>query len=424
MFRVTDPMVIDASASAAPPSDGQIINTIIREANRQRLHIAAITLGSSDILVYYSNTHYYLEADAIGRLTRILMANTPPKIERFRLVASVMSVPQREFTVLRMPMERIFGQDDAGQARTSGAITSAPAPLVAAYAPSDMHESYPRFSWSIFPQYRQAVTDSIQPYVSQVLLGVQGGVELFPGFSLNGEFESSLYDNLSSFQPSNSLLPHVRSDFASYIRDGRNGIGDLEANYRFRIAPDTFAIARAGILENMFAGAGGEVLWRPDGQRWAIGADAYQVWQRGFDRLLDVQHYQVFTGHVSLYYASPWYDLNFVARAGRYLAGDFGTTLEMSRRFASGVEIGVFGSFTDASSHRFGEGRFDKGIIIRIPLGWATPIASQSQIGIDLRPIQRDGGQRLTNDAILYNETRRTSDSDVFSHFDSFLHPN
>ena len=38
------------------------------------------------------------------------------------------------------------------------------------------------------------------------------------------------------------------------------------------------------------------MLWRPEGQRWALGVDAYEVWQRGFDRLFDLQKYHVFTG--------------------------------------------------------------------------------------------------------------------------------
>jgi hypothetical protein len=159
----------------------------------------------------------------------------------------------------------------------------------------------------------------------------------------------------------------------------------------------------------MFAGAGGEILWRPEGQRWALGADAYEVWQRGFDRLLDLQNYRTFTGHISLYYAAPWQNLNFMISAGQYLAGDRGLTFQVTRRFSTGVEIGAFFTKTNISAEQFGEGSFDKGIIIRIPLGWALPIETQGQWGIDLRPIQRDGGQRMLGDEILFEETRRTA---------------
>src|ERR1019366_1674156 len=144
-------------------------------------------------------------------------------------------------------------------------------------------------------------------------------------------------------------------------------------------------------------------------QRWALGVDGYEVWQRNFDRLFGLQNYHVFTGHVSLYYASPWHDLNFMLSAGQYLAGDRGLTFQVTRRFSTGVEIGAFFTKTNVSSAQFGEGSFDKGIIIRIPLSWALPIETQGQWGIDLGPVQRDGGQRLYGDAALFDETRRTS---------------
>jgi hypothetical protein len=198
-----------------------------------------------------------------------------------------------------------------------------------------------------------------------------------------------------------------------YFTQGKTGISGLEADYRFRLAPTVFAKLRTGYLESMFAGAGGEILWRPEGARWALGADVYQVWQRDFDRLFGLQHYHQTTGHVSLYYDSPWYDLNLELRAGQYLAGDRGVTLQVTRRFATGVEIGVFITKTNVSASEFGEGSFDKGIIIRIPLGWMAPLETQSQIGIDLRPVQRDGGQTLGADATLYGETRMVSEGEL-----------
>ncbi len=110
----------------------------------------------------------------------------------------------------------------------------------------------------------------------------------------------------------------------------------------------------------------------PKAQRWAVGADAYQVWQRGFDRLFDLQPYKAFTGHFALYYDSPWYNLHFAARVGQYLAQDRGITLEVSRRFSTGVEVGVFATKTNVSSAQFGEGSFDKGTYHTYPVGYGA----------------------------------------------------
>jgi hypothetical protein len=173
----------------------------------------------------------------------------------------------------------------------------------------------------------------------------------------------------------------------------------------------------------MFAGAGGEVLWRPDTERWALGATLYEVWQRGFDRLFDLQPYHVLTGHVSVYYQSPWYDLDFQVDAGRYLAGDTGATFTIARRFSTGVEIGAFATFTNVPFSQFGEGAFDKGFVIRIPMDFMVPLDSQSALDMNLRPVTRDGGQMLQPEQILYDELRRTDYGELLDNADQIVHP-
>jgi hypothetical protein len=398
---------IDATRTRSPVSRTQAERAIRAAMRAQFIAVDALTIGDGELTVYYSNLHYFAERDALDRLTRILTANAPPDIEKFRLIAIRNGIPQREFDVLRSQVERNEGQD-AGILDEALSATSAPMtnPALAA-------TGYPRFSWGIYPQFRQELFDPSQPVGVQFLVGADASLELLPGFSLNGAVDASLYDDFNTSRTSNSQLPHVRSDFLNYLTQGRNGIGMLDTEYRFRITPEVFAVARAGLLENMFAGAGGEVLWRPEGQRWALGADMYEVWQRNFDRLFGLRPYHVFTGHVSLYYASPWHNLNFELRAGQYLAGDRGITLEVTRRFSTGVEIGAFMTRTNVSAQKFGEGSFDKGIIIRIPLQWMLPMETQSQFALDLRPVQRDGGQTLAGDAPLYEETRRASEAEM-----------
>ena len=403
-------LTIDASMAIAAPNRAQIERRIRTALTAQNLFIDALSLGDSEVLLYYRNIHYFAETDAVDRIVRVLTKEAPPEVERFRLIAVQNGVPQQEFDVLRGPVERSYQQED-GTIFDSSMRIRPPAmnqPVLAAAT-----DIYPHFSWGIYPQFRQALFDPNQPFGVQ-LLAVAGAVlEVAPGLSVRGSLEANLYDDFNTNRPSDSDLPHVRSDFLRYFTKGKTGIGNLEAEYRFRLTPTIYATARAGYLESMFAGGGGELLWRPQGARWAMGADIYHVWQRDFDRLFGLQHYNKTTGHVSLYYDSPWYDLNFMLRAGEYLAGDRGFTFQVTRRFSTGVEIGAFFTKTNVSAQQFGEGSFDKGIIIRIPLGWIAPLETQSEMAMDLRPVQRDGGQTLAGDATLYDETRATSQGEL-----------
>ena len=407
------PMRFDASAAK---------EKIRRDVELQSLHVEALDIGPQELTIYYTNNRYEFESEAVGRLVRVLMNDAPPSVEAFHLMPLVSGNPAQDIYLLRAPLERMFSA--RGSPDEIGAAVSLSAPPLDNPVLDDAERgTYPRFSWTVSPSLRQGFFDPSEPYQFQAYADMSGAVEVQPGLSLAAEFEANIYNTFSNRRPSNSVLPHVRSDFAKYAIDGQNGIASLDAAWRTRVAPDVFVEAKAGYLESMFAGAGVQMLWRPEGERWALGADIYEVWQRNFDRLFGLRDYHVLTGHVSLYYRSPWHGIGVNLHAGRYLAGDYGATVEVTRRFDTGVEIGAFATFTNVPFAKFGEGSFDKGIIIRIPLEWALPFSTQSSYDLTLRPLTRDGGQRLDNDDSLYDETQRTSFGEIDGHDDLIANP-
>jgi hypothetical protein len=276
-----------------------------------------------------------------------------------------------------------------------------PAPVT---PPDYASRGYPRFAWNVYPLTQQQFFDPDNPVYFGFYLGADGSLKLMRGLSLDVGVSGSVFDNFDDItRKSDSVLPHVRSDATEYLKNGRYGIRNLNLNYRFKIAPELYGRISAGLLEDMFAGVGGEVLYRPFGKRWAIGADLWAVRQRGFERLFEMRDYETITGHVTVYYQLPWYNLETRIHVGRYLAGDYGGTFELIRRFETGVEIAGWFTLTNVSAARFGEGSFDKGIRITIPLEWIVPFGTQSSYTLPIRPTQRDGGQRLMGDETLYD---------------------
>ena len=412
----------EAPAQNAPMNIPDIERKIRADADAQSLGIEAISIGQSEAVVYIDNETYYFEAEAIGRLVRVLMADTPSDIEVFRIVSVVDGIALRQTRIERAPLERmylVYGHVPEVQQAVSVELPPRNNPVLDA----GQRNTYPRFSWAISPQLREGLFDPKRPIEFELAGVATGSIDILPGLSLDAAADGSIWNNYDTSRNSNSKLPHVRSDWNKYFKQGSNGIGSLSVDYITTVAPDVYVMGRAGILEDMFAGAGAQVLWRPSGQRWAIGADAYEVWQRGFDRLIDLQHYRVLTGHVTVYYQSPWYGLNFAIHAGRYLAGDYGATFEITRRFDTGVEVGAFATFTNVPFKTFGEGSFDKGILIHIPLEWMLPFFTQSSYDLALRPLSRDGGQRLAGDDSLYGITDSTSGSEIAGHIDDIAYP-
>ena len=390
------------------------IRAIRQHAAEQRIDVESVSVRGNEITVFYLNRTYISEMNAVDRLTRLLMADAPSDIEFFRLVALPNGFPERRYEVMRSGAERAIMQNDEGLTTLPDVVTvSDPAGARVFFQPGDYRRSYPVFNWSIAPNLQQSLFDPQQPLGVTAMLAARGELMLRPNLSIYGGVETTLFREINLNRPSDSVLPHVRTDALNYVKEGSTGMSRLSVEYRFRPAPNVFARVTAGYLESMFAGVGGEVLWRPEGERWAVGADIFGVRQRNFDRLLGLRPYQTVTGHMSLYYASPFHDLQFTLSVGRYLAQDWGTTFQVTRRFSTGVEVGAFFTRTNVTSTQFGEGAFDKGIIIRFPLGWIAPLPTQSELGMIIRPLQRDGGQRLNDDATLYDLTRRTSQAET-----------
>src|SRR5258706_8247418 len=155
----------------------------------------------------------------------------------------------------------------------------------------------------------------------------------------------------------------------------------------------------------MFGGVGTEWLYRPFGGKTAVGVDANYVRQRNFEQDFGFRDYRVATGHVTLYLDTGWQDVLATVSAGRYLARDVGATVQLSRVFKNGVTLGAYATKTNVSAAQFGEGSFDKGIFISIPLD-AMLTRSTGLVGTVLwKPIIRDGGAKLSRQDTLYDIT-------------------
>ena len=87
----------------------------------------------------------------------------------------------------------------------------------------------------------------------------------------------------------------------------------------------------------------------------------------------------------------------------------------------SGARVGAFFTLTDVPFSEFGEGSFDKGIFISLPLDMFLPRNTKRTAGITLRPLTRDGGQRLSTGDRLYGYVRNYRLGEISDNWDSFL---
>jgi hypothetical protein len=267
-------------------------------------------------------------------------------------------------------------------------------------------ERYPRFRWSLSPYIRASYFDPDRPIRVGAGLALSAEYEVLPGLSVSGALRQRLAGDIGdSTRVSDSVLPRVRSESNIYDREGETALTNLTVDYLFRPGRNLYGRVSAGYLETQFAGVSTEVLWKPVTSRFALGAEVNYARQRDFDQDFGLRDYDVWTGHVSGYW-DLGNEFQFQVDAGRYLAKDWGATFELTREFANGWEVGAYATFTDVSFEDFGEGSFDKGIRIVIPLSPLIGTPTRREIGARIQPLARDGGARLRVDGRLYDEVR------------------
>lgn len=245
---------------------------------------------------------------------------------------------------------------------------------------------------------------------------------LAPGLFLNGAARLTLVENVSEIAArSSSLLPHVRSDIGEYRREGeRLRLNTLMLNKYALLRERWYARWSAGYYEEMYAGAGMQVLYLPARGDWAgdVAVDALR--QRAPGEAFGFRDYSVITALVSGHYRFPAQGVTLTARAGRFLARDEGVRLEIKRRFRSGVELGGWYTWTNEEDITGpgspGDPYRDKGIFISIPLNTLLTRDTRERASMAMADYTRDVGQMVASPGDLYRMVERRLVLDSAAH--------
>jgi hypothetical protein len=401
--RASDPVAWGTTWTTAPGVTTEISDRLAAELKADGLILEKLTLTADSAELRYRNPRYMSHALATGRAARAMTRTMPVSVETFRIVLVNEAMGLSAVIIRRSDLEALEFDPlavDALLAVTGFADAATPADGMTATG-TDL---YPDFNWSLAPYFAPAYFDPSKPFRLDVGVDLSGGWRPGPGWEFSGTLRQRLAGNVKNGRPSNSKLPHVRTDQVLYAQYGTT-LNELYGAYYWRPGSDFYARVTAGYLETMYGGVSAELLWKPVGSRLGLGIEANYVVQRDFNQRLGFRDYSVATGHGSVYYEfGDGYEVQI--DAGRYLAGDIGATFSAARTFANGWEVGAFFTLTDVSAADFGEGSFDKGIWFRMPLDWFVGTPSRQRLGTTIRPVQRDGGQMVRVPGRLYDKVR------------------
>lgn len=399
----------------SPPSSYQRVNgPHLAKALQQYAGLKAerMYIKHDQLIVYGQQKRYrdyFVESQRAGYVLNNL---TPTSINHFTLIDTAYQLPADAITLSREKInaydEQRFIPFDTPQHELEQVESSTNTPDLTHLPPPVWQSQASPWQYYIKPKLQQSVGGP-EEFILYQLLALAGATYQFnEHFLATGTLSYNLYDNMSRYKTiSPSKLPRVRSDLRKYLITSRFGMHRLQLNYFNHYGLTWYGQVYAGYLESMFAGVGGEVLYRPHASRHAVGLDVNAVQKRGYPRLFGLKEYQTVTGHLSHYYQTPFYDILAKVKVGRYLAKDWGTTIDLSRRFKSGIVIGGFATFTNVSARQYGEGSFNKGFYLTIPFDIFTPTSTVEKATLSWIPLLRDGGQPLNRAYSLYDLTER-----------------
>lgn len=231
------------------------------------------------------------------------------------------------------------------------------------------------------------------------------------GFTVGGALSAPVATNTEAllYLPDNRAA--VRRDMARFANGG--GVENFFLSWRTTPLTDVHVAFTGGYLEEMYAGAGMEIVYRPFGTPFWFGADGWEAWRRDPESMLNthVTNERTFTGHVRVGYDKPESRFGVSVAAGRYLAGDTGVSLEAVQGFENGARIVAGITWTNRREDEgfFTDTHFDPKIRLVWPIGGSghyETMTTAQQMG-------RDGGQSLDRPMPLETMTEAFSTREI-----------
>ena len=374
-----------------------------------------IKISASEIWIQAANTSYLYNMRAIGVILKVLDQILPVDIRRINLVLTDRGIPLIEFCTDRGDL-RDF-EKEIFRVHEYGSLNKIRTDI---YQMPDTSRQYKRyFDYGIKPEFQTFLNDPSGFFKGRA--GVSGWIGLQPwkGGDLSVGAEAYVWNNISS--ANEPLRNAVRSDSVLYMQKNvalRSLMFDQIGKTKYEI----YGKIATGLLETQYAGLDTEIAMPLFRGRILAGVSGSLVKKRDPDNLFKLNnndfgdHYS--TAFVNTRLNLPELEMSLDVKAGRFLAGDKGARVTVSRSFYNGVVLSDWYSFTDTSvfTDPFNKGYRDKGIAISIPLRLFLGRDSRTLYPYALSPWTRDVAQDISHRTSLFDfigrNTRRFIDKD------------
>ncbi len=423
---------------------------LVKELERQDFKNISLSSTGSTLNVTLTNSRISLMSRAVGRAARTILLLSPAETRQIQITYTTTDLPVATYTFFELDKLRAYFAKKITRKELANYVSIEPAspqtmpamvdddtatlPEVQAGSGTVRHVTYNDGGDVVSFTQEDSLLNKVRVSPKVAIFFNDPSGFLHYQFYVRANYEKHLADKLYLLasadatlledvsevtDPSNSTLPHVRTDVADYMKDSKLKLNQLLLNKYYQPASGVYARASAGFYETMFAGTGGQILYASESGQWAADLSVDWLKQRDTFGGFGFRPYDTVTALAAVHYRLPL-GLTGTVRAGRFLAKDVGARFELKRRFASGFEMGAWYTHTDGnditSPGAPGRPYHDKGIFLTMSFDAMLTKDTQSKGTFALAPWTRDVGQMVNSPGDLYDILEKPLFRDLHDH--------
>jgi len=368
-----------------------------------------ITLSDDmkQLYVEYENKKYLSPVKELSRVLRVVVSQSPSDVERIHITVKSKDIPM--FKVSLAPEDFIHFLN--GKISNEELLEK----IEIKYAVSNSNSSWWNDDITVEGKKDNSFSYGINPFAIESYLNDPSGfykARVGPTVLLQKNFGKGLnaetylrfpfFSNVSTNLSSISNEP-IRSDIVDYLSDTGVVVEDLFFNKFFKFQENSFYRLTAGYLELQFAGISAEYLKIFKGGKFALGSEITLAKKREPDSVFGLEEFTSFTSFLNGYVYIPELSTNLHASCGKFLAGDKGVKLQITRYIRGGS---VFLWYTKTGTNKFtgaNRGYSDKGVGFTLPIRVFQNYDCRGSYGYALSPWSRDVGQKVNQVYSLYD---------------------
>jgi len=238
-------------------------------AENAGFYLRRVEVGENELILHGNQARYLYLAEGLGRSARVLDSAIDPGIDWITLEYNRQDMPIAQSSVSRSAL--------AAYARRDIALDTM-ARNVELNPPGSSREGEIVYDRPLTSR----LTTGLAPGLKEIIGGPDGFIlyQLTANASadwmftrstwLSGTVSVDLLNNFDKFKyDAPSRLPRVRTDIRQYVTTSDVTVPNFQLTTTHALGRDLYGMAYAGLLESMFGGVGGEILYRPMGERWA-----------------------------------------------------------------------------------------------------------------------------------------------------------